>query len=66
MFYGDENLKHLMDHTTAVVSVLQEEYSDITSITDPLEVIFEEEEENEEEEEIRQDVFYGGSRERHS
>ena len=66
MFYGDENLKHLMDHTTAVVSVLQEEYGDITSITDPLEVIFEEEEGNEEEEEIRQDVFYGGPRERHS
>jgi len=66
MFYGDENLKHLMDHTAAVVSVLQEEYGDITSITDPLEVIFEEEEGNEEEEEIRQDVFYGGPRERHS
>ena len=31
MFYGDENLKHLMEHTTAVVSVLQEEYGDIAS-----------------------------------
>ena len=68
MFYGDENLKHLMEHTTAVVSVLQEEYGDIASITDPLEVTFEEEEqiEKEDEEETGQDVFYGGSRERNS
>jgi len=67
MFYGDETLKNLMDHTVAVVSVLQEEYSEITSITDPLEVTFHEENEIEEEtEEIRQDVFYGGTRDSNS
>ena len=64
MFYGDETLKYLMDHTVAVVKLLQEEYSDITSITESLEVTFEEEidEETEEEQEKKQDVFYGGAR----
>jgi len=67
MFYGDETLKHLMDHTVAVVSMLQEDYSEVTSITEPLEIIFEEGieiEETEEQEEKRQDVFYAGSRRR--
>ena len=63
MFYGDETLKFLLEHTKAVVSLLQEEYSDITSITESLEETFEEEEKIEEtEEEIKQDVFYGGTR----
>jgi len=65
MFYGDETLKRLMDHTVAVVSVLQEEYGDVTSITEPLGEIIEEEneiEEETEEKEAKQDVFYGGTR----
>jgi len=63
MFYGDETLKGLMDHTNALVTLIQQEYGDITQITDPLEVEFEKEENSaEEEEEQGQDVFYGGSR----
>ena len=68
MFYGDETLKFLMDHTNALVDMLQQEYGEITDLTDPLEVILEKEEEIEEETEEKQeqDVFYGGSRERNS
>jgi hypothetical protein len=64
MFYGDETLKMLMEHTNALVSLLKEEYGDITDITEPLEVIIEEEEDAEEiqESQERQDVFYGGTR----
>jgi len=63
MFYGDETLQFLMEHTNALVALLEEEYGDVVSITDPLEVvIIEEENENEEETKPKQDVFYGGSR----
>lgn len=68
MFYGDETLGMLMEHTRSLVTLLQEEYSEVTSITDPLEVEFEKEEEidetTEEQENQRQDVFYAGSRRR--
>jgi len=67
MFYGDETLQFLMEHTNALVALLEEEYGDVVSITDPLEVvIIEEENENEEETKPKQDVFYGGSRSSHS
>jgi hypothetical protein len=65
MFYGDETLKGLMDHTNALVLLIQKEYGEITHLTDPLEVEFEKEEESaekEEEEQEEQDVFYGGTR----
>tara|TARA_Y100000593_G_C4313834_1_gene339780 strand:+ start:2463 stop:2840 length:378 start_codon:yes stop_codon:yes gene_type:complete len=61
MFYGDETLKFLMEHTNALVSLLEEEYGEITNITDPLEVVIIENE-DEEENEQKQDVFYGGTR----
>ena len=62
MFYGDETLKFLMEHTNAVVQLLETEYSQIIDITDPIEVIIEDEQENSEETEERKDVFYGGTR----
>ena len=61
MFYGDETLKYLMDHTNAVVQLLDTEYGEIINITDPIEVILEDEEKSEEEQQ-EQDVFYGGTR----
>ena len=61
MFYGDETLKFLMEHTNAVVTVLSEEYGDIINITDPLEIEIEDEPETEEEKQ-EQDVFYAGTR----
>lgn len=67
MFYGDETLKMLMDHTNALVTILQDEYGDITYITDPLEIEFiKEENEKKEEKSFEEDVFYAGSRERNS
>ena len=62
MFYGDETLKFLMEHTNAVVKLLETEYGEIIDITDPIEVIIEDEQENSEETEERKDVFYGGTR----
>jgi len=61
MFYGDETLKFLMDHTNAVVKLLEEQYGEVIYITDPLEVIIEDEQQDEEEEK-EQDVFYAGTR----
>jgi uncharacterized membrane-anchored protein YhcB (DUF1043 family) len=70
MFYGDETLEALMDHSRSLVMLLQDEYGDVTSITEPLEVEFEKEEDDDEEKEEqegqRQDVFYAGSRRRDS
>ena len=64
MFYGDETLKLLMEHTNALILIIQEEYGEITYLTDPLEVTFDEEEKIEKEttEEKEKDVFYGGTR----
>tara|TARA_R100000406_G_scaffold6683_1_gene4333 strand:- start:1480 stop:1860 length:381 start_codon:yes stop_codon:yes gene_type:complete len=62
MFYGDETLKFLMEHTNAVVQLLETEYGQIIDITDPIEVIEEDEEENESEEVERKDVLYAGTR----
>ena len=65
MFYGDETLKFLMEHTNAVVQLLDSQYGEIIYITEPLEVLIEDEQENEQEDEKqeeRKDVFYGGTR----
>tara|TARA_Y100001973_G_C5172534_1_gene319944 strand:+ start:682 stop:1065 length:384 start_codon:yes stop_codon:yes gene_type:complete len=63
MFYGDETLQNLMEHTSALVDMLESEYSQVSNITEPLEVIIiEEEDEESEEEKPKQDVFYGGTR----
>ena len=67
MFYQDETLKVLMEHTNALVAILQDEYGDITYITDPLEVeIIKEEDEEENEKSFKEDVFYAGTRKRNT
>ena len=69
MFYGDETLKFLMEHTNALVMLIQTEYGEVTYLTEPLDTIIGEEEEIEkesEENEQEQDVFYAGSRRRDS
>jgi hypothetical protein len=70
MFYGDETLKFLMDHTNALVYLLEQEYGDISGITEPLEYDLNEEldeKENEENEESKvKDVLYAGTRRRDS
>ena len=62
MFYGDETLKFLMDHTNAIVKLLEQQYGEVIYITEPLEVIKEDEQETEKEEVERKDVLYGGTR----
>ena len=61
MFYGDENLEHLLGHTSDLIDIIDNEYGEISLI----ENIVEYEEEYEEETEQHQpeaDVFYGGTR----
>ena len=63
MFYGDQTLEFLMEHTRSLISMIQKEYGDITSITEPLEVIIIEEEDEENEKEIQgENVLYAGTR----
>lgn len=67
MFYGDETLKHLMDHTRSLHEVL-DEFEDIYEIAVPQEE--DEEADNNEEEKLedatktidQENVFYGGTR----
>ena len=68
MFYGDETLEFLMDHTRSFIDILEKEYGDITFISQPLEIEYEEEEEIAEEtiDQKEKDVFYAGSRRRDS
>ena len=70
MFYGDETLKHLMNHTTSLHEVL-EEFEDIYQIAVPPETPEETEETDKNKEEIIEDatkkvdeenVFYAGTR----
>ncbi len=69
MFYGDETLEYLMEHTRSLVGILEEQYGDIMFIAEPLEINYKEQEiaeENEEETSQEKDVFYAGSRKRDS
>lgn len=62
-FYGDETLKFLMEHTNAVRSLLEQQYGDVTSITEPVQYEIEEDEDGEEtSEEKEKHVFYAGTR----
>lgn len=66
-FYGDETLKGLMEHTNAVRALLEQQYGDVTSITDPIEYQIEEEPDAEEEiSQKEKHVFYAGTRRRDS
>ena len=66
-FYGDETLKGLMDHTNAVRALLEQQYGDVTSITEPIEYEIEEEEDAEEEiSQKEKHVLYAGTRRRDS
>ena len=67
MFYGDETLKFLMEHTSALVALLDREYGDVIDLTEPLEYTLGDElDEKESEESEVKDVLYAGSRRRDS
>ena len=69
-YYGDQDISNLVEHTNKVIEILEQDYSDIYTMT----TIPEREEENIEEEteinaetEIKeQDVFYAGTRKRNT
>ena len=64
MFYGDETLSHLIDHTRSLHNVL-EEFEDVYTIAEPQEQddeITQEEENNAETPITQENVFYGGAR----
>ena len=64
MFYGDETLEFLMQHTKSLSDIL-EQYNDIYSITEPLEDmddITEEKEDNDQKKIKEENVFYAGTR----
>ncbi len=69
MFYGDETLKFLMQHTKDLRELL-EEYEDALFVTEPIEEIEVEEKEQQKEEQDgttkinEENVFYAGSRRR--
>ena len=67
-FYGDVYLQALMTHTNAVKALLEEQYGDVISITDPIEYEIEKEDENAEEkiDEKEKHVLYAGTRRRDS
>ena len=66
-FYGDETLRFLLDHTNALRTILEEQYGNISSITEPIEYeIVEEEDVEEEESEKEKHVLYAGTRERNN
>ena len=67
MFYGDETLQNLLDHTKSLYLLL-EEYEKVVDLTVPQEEIEEiYEEENEDEEPFQEkDVLYAGTRRRDS
>ena len=67
MFYGDETLGNLMDHTRAIIDIIEQDYGDIAAILDPIELEeIEQDEENTEEEVEIKDVLYAGTRRRDS
>lgn len=64
-FYGDETLQGLMQHTNAIRLLLEEQYGDVVSITDPIEYEPQEEEDGEEESTQKEKhVLYAGTRKR--
>ena len=66
-FYGDETLQFLMDHTNSIRALLEEQYGDVSSITEPIEYeIGEDEDAEEESTEKEKHVLYAGTRRRDS
>jgi len=66
MFYGDETLSYLLEHTRALSALLESDYSEVAYITEPLEINPPKEEELEEKDEEVKDVLYAGTRRRNT
>ncbi len=63
-YYGDQDIKNLIEHTNNIIKILDEDYSDVYLLTEEPPQEEEEEEAYAEEEVIEKDVFYAGTRSR--
>tara|TARA_R100001082_G_C4361084_1_gene159397 strand:+ start:746 stop:1150 length:405 start_codon:yes stop_codon:yes gene_type:complete len=74
MFYGDETLEYLLQHTRDLIQILENDYEDIANIMQPEQfpteeqefLLNEEETEEEENQENEKHVLYAGTRKRNS
>ena len=65
-FYGDETLKALMDHAGSLSIILEDQYGDVASLSEPVEYEESGEDNASEENEKEKHVFYAGTRRRDS
>jgi len=65
-FYGDETLKALMDHAGSLTIILEDQYGDVASLSQPVEYEELGEDDGSEENEEEKHVFYAGTRRRDS
>lgn len=67
-FYGDETLKALMDHAGSLSIILEDQYGDIASLSEPVEYEEQQEDQNDSQEspEKEKHVLYAGTRRRNS
>lgn len=67
-FYGDETLKSLMDHAGSLSIILEDQYGDIASLSEPVEYEEQQEDQNDPHEspEKEKHVLYAGTRRRDS
>ena len=63
-YYGDEDMKFAIMHTKSLIEVLETEYSDVYSMTTPMEIEEQQEEinKNAETKVTEENVFYAGPR----
>jgi len=62
-YYGDQDIKNLIEHTNNIIKILEEDYSTVYLMTEEPPEEEPQEEEYAEEEIIEKDVFYAGTRE---
>ena len=65
-FYGDETLKALMDHAGSLSVILEDQYGDVASLSEPVEYEESGEDDASEENEKEKHVLYAGTRRRNS
>lgn len=63
-FYGDETLQGLMDHARSLTAILEDQYGDVASLSEEMELEEQEEQKNDDKEASQegQHVFYAGTR----
>jgi hypothetical protein len=65
-FYGDETLKSLMDHAGSLSIILEDQYGNIASLSEPIEYEEAGEQDGAQENEKEKHVLYAGTRRRDS